>query len=356
MIEKFTISRDDSVYECFPDVCMTQSGRLVLTYRESDSHGAAEFSYLLYRVSQDNGRTWSDKTYLDRQDKSDGVLFKWNCPRVSQLSDGRLIILCDGYRVPPGEGGSQYESRQWLWISDDDAESFADRVETPVCGIVPDKLVELQSGRLLLGAHVHDQDLGGVFRQMVFISDDGAASWRGPITICCTHHYDACEGGIVQLPSGELVCYMRDNSRTGRPGPKCISHDEGETWLGPFDTLMNGLHRPAVGLTNRCPAGQTPSSVRKQPEVMVTYRFHPGGPFAKNFFAYKESLESALEPRRDRQSGIILPLDHDRNQQSDSSYSGWVHLPDGRFFAVNYIKDDAPMAQIRGYYWTEEDF
>jgi hypothetical protein len=31
-------------------------------------------------------------------------------------------------------------------------------------------------------------------------------------------------------------------------------------------------------------------------------------------------------------------------------------LPDGRFFAVNYIKDDAPMAQIRGYYWSEDDF
>ncbi len=433
MIEKFTISRDDSVYECFPDVCMTQTGKLVLTYRESDSHGASDYSYLLYRVSEDAGATWSDKVYLDRQEKTGGVLFKWNCPRVSQLSDGRIIILCDGYPVPPGEGGSQYDSKQWLWISEDDAASFAEAVETPVCGIVPDKIIELNSGRLLLGSHVRDDELGGLYRQMVHISDDGAESWRGPITVCCTHHYEACEGGIVQLPEGELVCYMRDNSRTGRPGPKCISKDEGESWLGPFDTLMNGLHRPAVGLTNptvgqtpssvreaglvgqtpssvreaglvgqtpssvrearlvgqtpssvrearlvgQTPSsvrearlvGQTPSSVREarlvgqtpspvpgDPEVMITYRFHPGGPFAKNFFAYKESIESALEPDRSKQSGIILPLDHDRNAQSDSSYSGWVHLPDGRFFAVNYIKDDAPMAQIRGYYWTEDEF
>ncbi len=389
MIEKFTISRDDSVYECFPDVCMTQTGKLVLTYRESDSHGASDYSYLLYRVSEDDGATWSDKVYLDRQEKTGGVLFKWNCPRVSQLSDGRIIILCDGYPVPPGEGGSQYDSKQWLWISEDDGASFADAVETPVCGIVPDKIIELNSGRLLLGSHVRDDELGGLYRQMVHISDDGAESWRGPITVCCTHHYEACEGGIVQLPEGELVCYMRDNSRTGRPGPKCISKDEGESWLGPFDTLMNGLHRPAVGLTNptvgqtpssvreaglvsvrearlvgQTPSsvrearlvGQTPSSVPGEPEVMITYRFHPGGPFAKNFFAYKESIESALEPDRSKQSGIILPLDHDRNAQSDSSYSGWVHLPDGRFFAVNYIKDDAPMAQIRGYYWTEDEF
>ncbi len=343
MIERFTISRDDSTYECFPDVCMTQSGKLVLTYRESDSHGAADYAYLLYRVSDDHGRTWSDKVYLDRQEKTDGVLFKWNCPRVSQLADSRIIILCDGYPVPPGEGGSQYDSKQWLWISDDDAASFAEPVETVVCGIVPDKVIELNSGRLLLGSHVRADELGGLYRQMVHISDDGGGSWRGPITICCTHHYEACEGGIVQLPGGELVCYMRDNSRTGRPGPKCLSMDDGDTWLGPFDTLMNGLHRPAVGLTD-------------SGEIMITYRFHPGGPFAKNFFAYKESIASALEPDRSKQTGIILPLDHDRNEQSDSSYSGWVHLPDGRFFAVNYIKDDAPMAQIRGYYWSEDDF
>ena len=342
MIEKFVISRDDSIYECFPDVCMTDTGRLVITYRESEAHSCKEYSHLVFRTSDDQGRTWSDKTYLVRSEVTDGVLFKWNCPRVSQLGDGRVIINCDGYPVPPGEGGSQYDSKIFLWISEDDGASFGEAIETPVCGIVPDKVIELASGRLMLGTHVFDGDLG-VARQMVHVSDDGGATWRGPITVCCTHHYWSCEGGIVQLPGGEVVCYMRENSRTGIPGPKCISTDEGETWLGPFDTLMNGLHRPAVGMTD-------------DGEVLVLYRFHPGGPFAKNFFAYKESIGSALEPLREKQHGIILPLDHDRNEQSDSSYSGWVHLPDGRFFAVNYIKDDAPMAQIRGYYFTADEF
>lgn len=342
MIEKFTISRDDAIYECFPDVCMTRSGRLIITYRESDSHSAAEYSHLVYRISDDHGRTWSDKVYLDRQEARNGVLLKWNCPRVSQLSDGRIVINCDRYPVPPGEGGSQYDSKIWVWTSTDDGEGFGEAVQTPVCGIVPDQVIELASGRLLLGTHVHDHELG-VYRQMVHLSDDGGATWRGPITVCCTHLYQACEGGMVQLPGGEVVCYMRENSRTGLPGPKCISRDDGESWLGPFATLMNGLHRPAVGLT-------------RDGEVLVLYRFHPGGPFAKNFFAYKESVQSALQPLREKQSGIILPLDHDRNAQSDSSYSGWVQLPDGRFFAVNYIKDDAPMAQIRGYYFTVDEF
>ena len=342
MIEKFSISRDDAIYECFPDVCMTDSGRLVLTYRESDGHSAAEYTHLVRRTSDDLGVTWSDKLYIVRSEVEGGVLAKWNCPRVSQLADGRVIILCEKYDVPPGEAGSQYEAKTSLWTSADDGASFTGPVATPVCGIVPDKIIELASGRLLLGTHVRDDDLG-VARQMVHTSDDGGETWRGPITVCCTHHYWACEGGMVQLPGGEIVCYMRDNSRTGIPGPKCISRDEGETWVGPFDTLMNGLHRPAVGMT-------------RDGEMLVLYRFMPGGPFAKNFFAYKESVESALEPLREKQSGIILPLDHDRHPQSDSSYSGWVHLEDGRFFAVNYIKDDAPMAQIRGYYFTADEF
>ena len=39
-VEKFTISRDDSVYECFPHLCRTKSGRIILTYRESNGHVA----------------------------------------------------------------------------------------------------------------------------------------------------------------------------------------------------------------------------------------------------------------------------------------------------------------------------
>ena len=40
----------------------------------------------------------------------------------------------------------------------------------------------------------------------------------------------------------------------------------------------------------------------------------------------------------------------------DQGYSGWVNLPDGRIFVVNYIRDDGPMAQIRGYFFTEQEF
>lgn len=344
MIEKFTISRDDSIHEGFPDVCLTVGGRLIIIYRESDSHRAEQFSHLVWRCSDDSGATWSDKQYLVRSEAVDGVLYKWNCPRIVHLSDGRVIALCEAYNQPPGEGGSQYDSKVHLWTSTDEGETFGEPVPTPVSGIVPDRIIELQSGRLLLGSHVRAPEVDGIARQMVHISDDGGETWSEPVTICSTHHYWACEGGIVQLPAGEVICYMRDNSRTGIPGPKCISFTDGEDWYGPFDTPMNGCHRPVPGVT-------------ASGNVMVLYRHQPGrGPFAKNLFAYLETIESALSPHRDNQTGIVLPLDHDRAEQSDSSYVGWVQLQDGRFFVVNYIKDDAPTAQIRGYYFTEDEF
>jgi len=52
----------------------------------------------------------------------------------------------------------------------------------------------------------------------------------------------------------------------------------------------------------------------------------------------------------------ILPLDFDRSPASDTGYTGWVQLPDGEIYVVNYILDDAPKAQIRGYALSLEDF
>ena len=48
-------------------------------------------------------------------------------------------------------------------------------------------------------------------------------------------------------------------------------------------------------------------------------------------------------------------VDYDRSPTPDTGYSGWVWLSDGLIFCVNYIVDDWPVAQIRGY-WLGEGF
>jgi hypothetical protein len=38
-VQKFAINRDDSIYEVFPDVALTPSGKLICTFAECTHHG-----------------------------------------------------------------------------------------------------------------------------------------------------------------------------------------------------------------------------------------------------------------------------------------------------------------------------
>ena len=94
---------------------------------------------------------------------------------------------------------------------------------------------------------------------------------------------------------------------------------------------------------------------------MITYRFMQGGQpgfgfWTQNFFAALTDVTSAAATERDRAWTRIMPLDFDRSPVSDVGYSGWVQFPDGEIYVVNYLVDDAPKAQIRGYSLREEDF
>ncbi len=343
-LEKIVIANTPGVYECFPCLTKTLSGKLITVYRESDSHSAQRYSHLVWRVSLDEGRHWSERHVLiESYQDAQGVLHKWNCPRIGQLADGRLWILCDGYPVPPGEQRTK-EARVYMWWSDDEGETWTGPQQTEIFGIVPDKLFVTEAGTWLIATHIHETRHGFIV-QFVFRSEDEGRTWK-PVVLCDQEGLNPCEGSIIQLPEdGLLVCYMRENSQRGWPAPKCFSTDDGRSWQGPYQTELIGCHRPVAGLL---PSGN----------ILVTYRHTVRGKIgsAKNFFAFLESPESARQTDPSWQGGIILPLDHDRWNPPDQGYSGWTCLSDGRIFAVNYIRDESPMAQIRGYFFSEQDF
>ena len=396
-VEKFTISRDDTVYECFPHLCRTRSGRILLTYRESNGHVACEFCRLIVRHSDDGGHTWSDRLVIADEKRNGDVMGTWNCPKIQQLKDGRILLLCDIYDYPPGEWGVENDTRIVLWYSNDEGQSFSDPHQTPVSGICPDQVTEMPDGRWILPTNMRHTGSDRLF-QSLNVSQDQGATWDPPTDIGEGSDQELDEASIVRMPSGELVSYQRQDS--GRPLQKMISKDGGHSWEGPFDTLNPAaIGMPIAGLTEHGFVLITgryglPSRWRvdmsdetwakriakrgivipKVPDCEPNTRFInriERGPYmtetdteivmgmggsSVHTFAYLEPVESALSPDRSHQKGLILPLDLDTSPFADSGYTGWVETEPGRFLVANYINDNAPLAQIRGYRFGLEDF
>lgn len=341
-MEKFAVSRDDSIYEAFPDVGLTPTGRLVCVFAECTHHADRSYTRVMLADSTDRGRTWSPKRPLTdplhRKAESDPA---WNCPRISTLSDGRLVVVVD-------RGGENV-----LFFSEDEGATWTGPHETPAVGIVPDRVIELRggahAGRWILSCHKRFRNASPeTWKERCWVSDDGGASWSEPVTVAESSELRLCEGSVMELPDGVLACFLRENSGLGRDAYKSLSFDGGESWEGPDRFPLPGCHRPTAGML-------------ADGKVLVTHRFMQGGKgwagwWTQNAFAALTDVESVLARERGGAHTRILPLDFDRSPESDTGYTGWVQFDDGEIYVVNYILDDAPKGQIRGYSLRMEDF
>ena len=336
-LKKFVVSRDDNIYHAWPDITLTPSGKLICTFTECAHHGDRANSRIAITESYDRGRTWSPKRPFTEVTQKDSY---FNNSRVSVLPDGRIAIVCD--RV---EGDENFSSCIWMWLSEDDGNTWSEPKIYPFCGIVPDKLKQLSTGRIILAAH-HKNHETGKLEQYLWYSDDNMETWSDRITVAADVRYNLCEASILECTDGTLVCYMRENSFEGIDCLKTISYDHGETWSEVYRANLPGCHRPVSGFL---PDGN----------ILISYRFISGGhrPFAyssqNTFYAITDEA-SAKETNRHRQSHRIISLDYDRSPKADTGYTGWVAFPDGEIYMVNYIVDDAPKAQIRGYSFTTD--
>ncbi|MBD2871854.1 sialidase family protein [Paenibacillus arenilitoris] len=332
MIEKYAVSRDDDWYEAWPDLALTRSGKLICVFAQCTHHGDRSATRLMMIESADRGRSWGNKRPLTAV--TNGRPY-WNCARITRLRDGRLVIVADQITKEKEGGG-----RNYLWIGDAEGERWSEPIETPLEGIVPDKLCELPSGRWLLSAHMNGQWLR--------YSDNQGQDWSEPVLVARQEGLKLCEGSILPLDDGTLVAFLRENSGDGQDCYKAISYDQGETWNGVYRMPLPGCHRPVAGLL-------------RSGSVMIAYRFMQGGKgwlgyWTQNFFVALTDQASAKATERKEQWTRIMPVDYDRSPVADLGYSGWVQFDDGEIYIVQYIVDDAPKGQIRGYSLREEEF
>ena len=129
---------------------------------------------------------------------------------------------------------------------------------------------------------------------------------------------------------------------------KAISTDDGQTWGGPYPTNILVC------------VGRPDARVLRSGEVVIFYGM---GWAPRLLVLHAESQTSAADPACvENAKGHIAAdhrrffVDHDRSIHPDGAYSGWVQLPNGDLYVVQYIVDDAPMAHIRSYRISREDW
>ena len=371
----------------------------MVVYRECMGHGPFPFSRLVIRRSLDGGNNWSDRRILTETvvsasafeksrpwlsaDSIDGyqqtkarLTESWqtgasiNCPRLITLQDGSLFLVAD-----LSLAGSQWVNK--VWRSADEGATWSAGADLKVSqqGIVP-QLNQLRDGRMLLSLNIPEPGKDDEYMTGIFFSSDRGETWTKPVYLP-KHAGDLepDEVGYVELQDGTLVGFGRNYSleKQHRPstGLKVISKDGGQTWRGPFETWMLGLEgRPKPGLL-------------ASGEVCVTYRMDsPNEMLAMHVMTQaaaglertgdlvaREPVPEDIADQIARQKGEPRPwymtsyypgrtviLDIDRSVHRDSGYSGWVQLPEGDIFVVDYINDDAPLAQIRGYLVRRSDY
>ena len=340
-IRKWTISRDPALYEAWPDAALTDDGRLLCVFSECTHHGNRDYTRVMLAESSDRGRTWSPKRPLTEGTR--GLPYYYNCARLAKLPDGRLVVTLD--RVPAA--GELLDDRAvvLLFFSEDHGRSWSAPVETPLRGIVPDKLMVADRGRWIVAAH---RKMGDTLTEILRYSDDEGRSWSDDVTVAHDPHLHLCEGSLLNLGGGDLVMFLRENSGLGLPCKKVVSHDNGEHWSRVFDFPIPGCHRPTAGLL-------------RDGRVLVTCRMHHGGAgwlgwWTQNLLAALTDRESCLLEADRGAKTRIMPVDYDRSPQADTGYSGWIQFPEGGLYIVNYIVDDAAKAQIRGYSLELSDF
>ncbi len=330
-IEKFCVSNDPDNYEAWPDIVLS-AGKLICVFSECTHHNDRSYTRIMLSESTDRGRHWTAKRPLT--EGTAGLKYYYNCARISRLKDGILAISVD--RIPAvGEGVGAVNSVILLYFSCDNGLTWQPPVETPLRGIVPERLTELPNGRWLIAAHRPDK---GFLTQYLRYSDDHGKTWSAEVTVAQVPGRNLCEVSLLPVDGSTLVALLRENSGLGYDCQKTISYDNGETWGKVTNFPLPGCHRPTAGFL-------------QDGQVFITYRFYPGrGQRACNFFAALCDREAILSEERGTGSGRTIPLDYDRSPLADLGYSGWVEFADGEIYVVTYIVDDAlDKGQIRGY-------
>lgn len=236
----FAVWRSPGRFTKNPDIIALPSGRLLLVYNDTITHLCQGSTILTLLASDDGGRTWFKQREVTN--RVVGVQPRIVTPRLSRLSDGRLVIAVDEFDVLTALHEDGRECIILFW-SDDNGGTWSEAQPTGIRGIENDRVIELPDGRLALGTHYLRGD-SLEFAENLWCSDDRGKTWYHAAEIAHDGYHRFCEGALVILEGGtELACIMRENHSAGIPCLIAFSRDNGRNWSAP-QYLPFSLHRP----------------------------------------------------------------------------------------------------------------
>lgn len=227
-----TVYSDKEFYSAFPCVTRVSDGRLLAVFRrapqrkpysthlDSESHVAAVFS-------DDEGSNWSEPRVIWKEPDNVGV----QDPSVMTLRDGTLLASAFLWQVIKEDPFNHHVKGTYVRRSEDGGQTWQPSVlaapeeaaSEGVSAATTEPIVELPDGELLLP--LYSKGTSFLFR-----SRDGGRSWtRGSVIAEDPFgNHIFCEPAIALLPSGKLVCMLRET----RPGYlwQTESDDGGISW------------------------------------------------------------------------------------------------------------------------------
>ena len=193
---------------------------------------------VLFRTSDDNGKTWSRETAIDP------IFAVCRTQAARVLSNGRIIVPVMKWISPYTGGNSEDESNNlcysWVYYSDDEGQTwqrslsellvFLDRGRRGYTHFEETVVEELSDGTLLMFGRT---ELGRPYQS---ISDDQGISWTTPKPVQLASSY--APSTLMRIPSTKdlLVAWNQTSTEEMLTGlnrhrlSTAISKDEGKTW------------------------------------------------------------------------------------------------------------------------------
>ena len=222
------------------DIAVLRDGRLLLVWTRFYGGGADDAAAeIAGRLSEDQGRTWSEPFVVQRNDADRNVM----SASLLRAGNGDLLLFYlrknSWSDLKAVVRRSRDEGQSW------GAETVVTRRTAGYHVMNNARVVRLTSGRLLAPVASSVEALGerAHYLSVCYLSDDDGLTWRRGRGEADVEKRGAMEPGVVELRDGRLLMIIRTQLGTIH---RSYSSDGGDTWSAPEASGVQAPEAPAT--------------------------------------------------------------------------------------------------------------